>query len=387
MKTKKLIPLLLLLCLSAWAQGASGDCTDNCIFTGTTTVTTLSGAGAVGTNTLANSAVTYAKIQNETNNTLLGNMSGGAAAPREIPIMPFNGTPFSPQGVVTNGPAFYTVMNSAADLRQIVNAGFVINSGGTNASPGYAPTMINDTGSAGFYFLISPQSAGFYFEPGDMSLVETAPGTTALPVTFTRLRAVNTLDVTDATAGYGAYSRSYMYGSINNSSIPFGPGATVDKPVQYWLGSVPRTSGGVFTGGPAGAQSFLGFKNGPLTIGLDADNSGTYFGQIDDVTGVLHWTVPIVETSEQVITTTSATVSNNVSTVYLNGSSSPSITVTFPATPIAGQELTLTLGTAYTEITLDGNGKTLVAGTIGVTVGSFGRWKYRAADTTWYRVG
>ncbi len=303
------------------------------------------------------------------------------------PTMPFNGMPSSPQYVLTNGPAFYTVMNSVADLRQIVNAGFVINSGGTNAAPGYQPAMINDTGSAGFYFLISAQSAGFYFQPGDMSIVETAPGSTALPVTFTRLRAVNTLDVTDATAGYGAYSRSYMYGSISNSSIPFGPGATVDKPVQYWLGSVARPSGSVFTGGPVGAQAFLGFKNGPLTIGNDADNGGAYFGQISDTTGAITWLAPICETSEQVITTTSTTISDNVSTVYLTGSGNPSITVMFPATPINGQELTLTLSTLYSAITLDGNGKILVGGTIGVTAGSFGRWKYRAVDTTWYRVG
>ncbi len=36
--------------------------------------------------TIANSAVTYAKIQNESNATLLGNNSGGAAAPSEITL-------------------------------------------------------------------------------------------------------------------------------------------------------------------------------------------------------------------------------------------------------------------------------------------------------------
>lgn len=39
---------------------------------------------AVATGDIAASAVTYAKIQNETNNTILGNASGGAAAPSEL---------------------------------------------------------------------------------------------------------------------------------------------------------------------------------------------------------------------------------------------------------------------------------------------------------------
>ncbi len=43
-------------------------------------------ANAVTTGKIANSAVTYAKIQNETANTFLGNPTGGAAAPSEITL-------------------------------------------------------------------------------------------------------------------------------------------------------------------------------------------------------------------------------------------------------------------------------------------------------------
>jgi len=42
--------------------------------------------GQVATGGIANSAITYAKIQNESNQTLLGNNSGGAAAPSEISL-------------------------------------------------------------------------------------------------------------------------------------------------------------------------------------------------------------------------------------------------------------------------------------------------------------
>lgn len=59
--------------------------------------TTLS-AGAVGTGNLAGSAVTYAKIQNETAATLLGNPTGSSAAPSEITL----GTGLSFSGGVLN---------------------------------------------------------------------------------------------------------------------------------------------------------------------------------------------------------------------------------------------------------------------------------------------
>ena len=38
-------------------------------------------------------------------------------------------------------------------------------------------------------------------------------------------------------------------------------------------------------------------------------------------------------------------------------------------------------------ITEDGSGQTLIAGTVGVTAGSFAKWQYNLADTTWDRVG
>lgn len=48
--------------------------------------TTTIAPGSVGTAAIVNSAVTYAKLQNETASTLLGNPTGGAAAPSEITL-------------------------------------------------------------------------------------------------------------------------------------------------------------------------------------------------------------------------------------------------------------------------------------------------------------
>ncbi len=53
------------------------------------------GAGAIGTANIVNGAVTYAKIQNESAHTLLGNPTGGAVAPSEITLsnaLEFSGT-------------------------------------------------------------------------------------------------------------------------------------------------------------------------------------------------------------------------------------------------------------------------------------------------------
>lgn len=63
---------------------------------GVITVTAFNfGAGAIGTANIVNGAVTYAKIQNESATTLLGNPTGGALAPSEITLgnsLEFSGT-------------------------------------------------------------------------------------------------------------------------------------------------------------------------------------------------------------------------------------------------------------------------------------------------------
>lgn len=93
-------------------------------------------------------------------------------------------------------------------------------------------------------------------------------------------------------------------------------------------------------------------------------------------------------TSEQRDTgTASFTVNDNTAQVALAGSGT--ITITLPQTPFDGQDLTIFLETGYTGITLSSgaHGATIIGGTVGTTAGSFARFSYRAASTTWRRCG
>jgi hypothetical protein len=75
----------------------SGDLTGS----GTTAINAQIAAGAVGTTEIANSNVTYAKVQNVAAARLLGNPTGSAAAPSEISL----GTNLSFSGTVLNATA------------------------------------------------------------------------------------------------------------------------------------------------------------------------------------------------------------------------------------------------------------------------------------------
>lgn len=89
-------------------QGAGADPSFNAV-SGDITITnagaTTIGANKVTTAKINNSAVTYAKIQNETNVTILGNNSGGAAAPSEITMSTNIG--LSGSTIFTFDPATY----------------------------------------------------------------------------------------------------------------------------------------------------------------------------------------------------------------------------------------------------------------------------------------
>lgn len=82
---------------------------------------TIIGAGAIGTTQLANGAVTYAKIQNETNATILGNDSGGSAPPEELTLG--NGLAFSGTTLIvpSNGIVSSMIASGAVGSTQIAN--------------------------------------------------------------------------------------------------------------------------------------------------------------------------------------------------------------------------------------------------------------------------
>ena len=197
--------------------------------------------------------------------------------------------------------------------------------------------------------------------------------------------AESTLNPSSVTANYGRYSWAGFMATMPNSTITFGAGATNDAPMEMVIGLQPNAasaSGQMITGINGTALCF-GWKNAPLVFGHRTSGEYARF----DTSGNFNTLKMLCDSSEQRDTGTAGfTVSNNITNVILAGSGT--VAVTFPATPVNGQSLNITLETAYTAVTFAGNGKTIVAGAaMGVTAGSFARYRYRAANTTWHRVG
>jgi hypothetical protein len=130
--------------------------------------TTLS-AGAVGTSNIAASAVTYAKIQNETASTLLGNPTGSAAAPSEITLG--SGLSFSGSTLTATGGGSVSLTSTSAALVA-------------------SPSPITGTGSFALTNPINTQSGASYsFLSTDatktVNMTNGSATTTALPVATT----------------------------------------------------------------------------------------------------------------------------------------------------------------------------------------------------------
>lgn len=228
-------------------------------------------------------------------------------------------------------------------------------------------------------------SADAYLQLGAFILQSTNSGTGAMP-THLRNWVQSTPDVTDTSPNYFRYSWNGFLASCNNSSIPFGAGATNDRPLSLILACQPNAAsyGGSNISGVGGGNYVLSWASAvPFIFGSPTAGEHARF----DTLGNFIATKVVADASEVRNTgTASFTVSDNVSTCILAGSGT--ITLTFPATPVNGQDLTITLETAYTAITLAGNGKTIITGAaLGVSAGSFARYRYRAANTTWHRVG
>lgn len=91
-------------------------------------------AGSVVTSMLADAAVTYAKIQNVATNRLLGNVSGGAAAPQEITIgggLSVSGTTLSAPAYPPPGSFKNLAIKVTANTTLAVSADFVTTTNGT----------------------------------------------------------------------------------------------------------------------------------------------------------------------------------------------------------------------------------------------------------------
>lgn len=275
-----------------------------------------------------------------------------------------------------------------------------------NAASGWVPVVYNPAshwsattrkiahafGDGGWGWYQPSKSFDYYLGSGKSWLQCTASGLAAGGYTSgLEFYSENTIDPSNSNVDNGRYSYSGLHAKIYNSSIPFGAGATSDAKIEAYLTVTCRNNQGAgcsWPGAPVGAAAWLTWGTSHATYAVPmyiGDLKGGQRAQFD-VAGNFRTTYMSVDESVQRDTgTADFTVGNNVSTCILAGSGV--VAMTFPAVPVNGQTLTLTLETAYTSVTLAGNGKTLIAGTIGILAGSFATWKYRAANTTWHRVG
>lgn len=63
------------------------------------------------------------------------------------------------------------------------------------------------------------------------------------------------------------------------------------------------------------------------------------------------------------------------------------LTLTMPANPYDGQELLIATTQTVTALTMTVPAGTLRGALTAGTANGFAKWKYNAADTTWYRIG
>lgn len=146
--------LLATTSLTGTLQAAQFPALTGDVTTTAGSLATTIAANAVTTTKINNSAVTYAKIQNETAVTLLGNPTGSAAAPSEITL----GTGLSFAGTVLNASSVYTPLPqtvvSGTSQAAAVNNGYITN----NAS--LVTVTLPSTASVGQLVQVSGQGAG-----------------------------------------------------------------------------------------------------------------------------------------------------------------------------------------------------------------------------------
>jgi hypothetical protein len=125
---------------------SSGNLSGDVVSTATTLATTIQ-ANAVTTAKINNSAVTYAKIQNVTNNRLLGNTSGSAAAPAEValPLAVANGGTGLASGA-SGGIPYYSATGTIASSAALT-ANALIKGGGAGLSPVASTATVDGSGN------------------------------------------------------------------------------------------------------------------------------------------------------------------------------------------------------------------------------------------------
>lgn len=103
--------------------------------------------------------------------------------------------------------------------------------------------------------------------------------------------------------------------------------------------------------------------------------------------GVMSWAAGGPYDYTTPLTAGTVTIPDNVSAEIIDPAGTIAVLVlNMPATPVDRQRMDITCGQTVTAITHNGNGSTLKGGLTTCNASSGGRWIYRSASTTWYRI-
>lgn len=103
-------------------------------------------------------------------------------------------------------------------------------------------------------------------------------------------------------------------------------------------------------------------------------------GSLEPSVGTTYYNVPL--------TTETYAIPDDAETVLFKPAGTiAALTVTMPVNPYDGQKVTIASTQVVTSLSQTAAGKTIQAPLTAFTANGFGTWRYRLADTTWYRVG
>lgn len=248
--------------------------------------------------------------------------------------------------------------------------------GGSQTSPGIQ--FLNTGGNNGFVvsgndlFVILNGNVSALFAPGELVIEGSGTG-----ITWEAAR-------TDATLS-------------NNSNILFFPaigknsaGTSIEWGV-FEIQAVTTTAGSEL-----GEIRFASFHGGSTQVDFTMSGGALYDGagaggqQVISANGGITGILSSPHSKQAPLTGFSITIANNVNYLILDPAGTLATgTITMPAAPMDGQDVTVSTSKAIISITINGNtGQTM--GVVDSGMGNPAGWmkfKYVLANTTWYRVG